>query len=73
MSPVQRVDKHAVREQAAPRREQRGRADAVGVPAENRVATSEGEGQEEEREHDEQPEHSFLGECADVGAVRGDR
>src|SRR4029453_18351013 len=73
MPPVQRVDEHAVREQPAPRRGRRGGADAVGVSTEDRVATREGQGQEQELEQDEHAEHALLRERADGGAVRGVR
>ena len=73
MPPVQRVDEHAVCNEAAPGAQQGRRADPVRVAANDGVPGGEAEGQEHEREHDDQPQHTLFGEGADVGAVRRDR
>ena len=48
MPPVQRVDEHAVCKQTAPGGEQGGRADAVGVSADDGVSTRKAQRQEQE-------------------------
>jgi hypothetical protein len=66
---VQRVDEKAIREEAAPGREQRGRADAIGVHTEGDVTRGEAEREHQQAVEKQHPEDTFLGERADVRAV----
>ena len=70
---MQGVDEEAVGEDSAPRAEQGGGADAVGIAAEDRISERCGEREDQERRERQQPGDALLCEHPHIRAVGRDR